>query len=271
MTTPETTTERPPVSQFRWLYDAYTQTQKLRISIGNRISAVERGTDDAPLSSSIGKLYKDLGDGEKAIFKDMGLSLKGHAAWRWLQEVKGIGPTLATKLIALIEPIERFATVSKLWRYSGYAVIHVCQDCGWRGFADKCYECGSMKMKGQRERPVKGEKLTYNIKLKTALYLCAESFLKQRAPYRAIYDEARVFYLARETGANLPDGRKPWTDGHQHMASMRKMSKIFLQHLWLTWREAEGLSIESSYVEAHMGHTHIIAPWDMVGDGKSDG
>jgi hypothetical protein len=36
------------------------------------------------------------------------------------------------------------------------------------------------------------------------------------------------------------------------------MVKIFLQHLWVTWRQLEGLPISEPYVQAIMGHANII-------------
>lgn len=236
--TMETPTAPDHRSDLRWLYDAYVQTQKLRIAIGNRIGAVERAADDAPLSRSIEKLFLDLRDGERAIFGDMEDALVGHPAMPWLGRVKGIGPTLATKMLALIGDVSTFTTVSKLWRFAGYAVID-----------------------GHRERPVKGEKLHYCAPLKTTMYLVAGSFLKAKSPYEQLYRNARERYAARELAKPKAE---QWPDGRQHLTAIRVMNKVFLQHLWLTWRQALDLPTRSLYVEERLGHTTIIDPWAMV-------
>ena len=53
-------------------------------------------------------------------------------------------------------------------------------------------------------------------------------------------------------------------EGHVHNQAMRKMVKLFLACLWLTWREAEGLPVAKPYAIDQLGHDSYIAPWDMV-------
>lgn len=235
MTTP-TAIERAE-NPIRWLADSYEATQRLRIAIGNRISAAEREVDQAPVTRGVAKLYADLRAGERALVQDMEVTLATHPAWPWLSRVKGIGPTLATKMFAHID-IDRAPTVSALWRFAGLGVID-----------------------GKRERLVKGERAHFNCRLKTVLYLVAGSFLKSGSPYRATYDTAREQYRKRNDG--LPK-EEQWTEGHIHMAALRKMSKLFLSHLWEVWRDAVGLPVRPSYVEEYLGHTSIVDPWRMV-------
>ena len=219
-------------SQLRWLHDTYHQTQKLRIGVGNQISAVQRETDDAPIPSIIKELYASLNEYEGGLVNDMEEAVKDHPAMSWLKEVKGIGPILACKVLGQISDISTFTTVSKLWRFAGYAVID-----------------------GKREYPVKGEKLHYSKPFKTTLYLVGTSFIKCNSPYRKIYDDAKAFYIEN----------RDWTLIHSHRAAMRKMIKIFLQHLWLVWRKKLNLECGMPYVfEKMAGHTTYIGPWDMI-------
>lgn len=265
---------RPPPNNLRWVVDAYYQLQKFRIATGNQILARERLVDQPAVPPSIRMTNDRLAEIEALLAADFSDALQGHLAMNWLGQIKGVGPVLAGKLLGLIGEIELAETVSKLWRFAGYAVID-----------------------GKRERPTKGEKLHYNNRLKAACYLVSASFLKCGSPYRTrSYDPARLFYLRRATGqseawcreqlgllkagdpptkaavtkaikaATLPDG---WTLGHQHMAAMRKMTKLFLGHLWLTWREAEGLPIREAYVQEKLGHSSIIGPWEMVKDAQA--
>lgn len=61
--------------------------------------------------------------------------------WDWLVSHDGIGESLAAKTLALIDDIQRFDTVSKLWRYAGYGLNHywcdktgkaICPREGWK-------------------------------------------------------------------------------------------------------------------------------------------
>ena len=50
------------------------------------------------------------------------------------------------------------------------------------------------------------------------------------------------------------------TKDHLHKMAKRYAGKIFLQHLWVKWREIEGLSVTQPWVIAHGGHEHYIEP-----------
>lgn len=50
------------------------------------------------------------------------------------------------------------------------------------------------------------------------------------------------------------------TKGHLHNMAKRKAGKVFLQHLWVKWRELEGLSISDPWIIAHGGHENYIKP-----------
>lgn len=210
-------------NELRWLTDTYMQSQKIRIASQNRVRALEQQVDQGPETVFLNVLLNRFAEIEKDITKQMTKVLKHHPAWPWLTKVKGVGPTLATKLLGLIpEDISSFTTVSKLWRYAGLAVID-----------------------GKAERPKKGEKLHYNVRLKTVMYLIAGSMIKSKSPYRLIYDRAKSYY--QQT-------RPEWTKAHIHMASIRKMQKVFLCHLWEEWRTQLNLPTREIYVIEVLGH-----------------
>lgn len=52
--------------------------------------------------------------------------------------------------------------------------------------------------------------------------------------------------------------------GHLHQMAMRRMTKLFLHHLWVVWREALRLPSREPYPIEYLKHTHVISPWDMV-------
>lgn len=217
--------------ELRWMADTYEQIQRVRIGIGNRVWASTADRDSNMPHPFLQSLHEKLFKIETDLGKEMKDILEDHLAWPWLSRVKGIGPTLATKILGLIGDISRYDTVSKLWRYAGYGVID-----------------------GKAERNVKGEKSHFNRRLKTALYLVGDSFIKSRSPYRQFYDKAKERYA----------GREGWTPLHISLAARRKMIKIFLAHLWETWREAQGLPIRKPYVIDYLEHTTYVNPWEMV-------
>jgi len=203
--------------------------QKTRIMFGNRLDAIHRGDDEASereIRLLQGWYERFLYLEEEADGQITELAAEYEIIGHMVQ-VKGVGKMLAAIVVSMVD-IGRASTVSALWRYAGYAVIN-----------------------GARERPVKGEKLAYNKRLKAACYKVGSSFLKSNSPYRKVYDDARVYYEA-----NRPD----WTKGHQHNAAMRKMIKMWLSHLWVTWRQIEGLDVRAPYVHEKMGHNHQYAP-----------
>ncbi len=201
--------------------------QKARIQFSNRLSAIERGTDESEYKAYIERWYqkfaeieKDLDDSLKDLADDMPIVER-------MTRVKGVGKTLAMKVAVMID-IQRADTISSLWRYAGYGV-----------------------MDGKAEKPVAGEKLHYNKRLKTACYLVGTSFLRSNSPYRRIYDSAREEYASKH-----PD----WTPAHQHNAAMRKMIKVWLAHLWQVWREMEGLPVTQPWIADESPHHRIMTP-----------
>lgn len=156
----------------------------------------------------------------------------------YLSGIKGIGPILSAGIIGWIHPINRFDTVSKLWRYSGLAVID-----------------------GHAERKKRGEKIHYNPKLKTFMWKVSKSFVYQSAeksPYRKLYDEAKADYKRKfpEVVKWMENGKekKKYNPGHLHNMALRKVAKVFLANLWVKWRTVEGLSVSEPYVFGVLGH-----------------
>jgi hypothetical protein len=156
--------------------------------------------------------------------------------WDWLTSIKGLGAGgLAAQLLAQFDDIGKFATVSKFWRFAGWAVID-----------------------GQIDRCKKGEKSPYNRRLKSVCYLVVEQFIRQQTP---VYVD--IYYAEKERQRRLhPEAIKEndkwkFNDGHLHRRAMRYTAKRFLSHLYVKWCEAEGLPVPKPYVEAILGHTNI--------------
>ena len=231
------------------LWQAYLWWDELmgmRMKHTLRLSACARGVTkmDASFEEQIIEWLTTMEKDSKKVM--IGIGKSTGPIWEWLTAIHGIGDHTAAKLIAQFDDPGRFATVSKWWRFSGWAVID-----------------------GKRERNVKGEKSHYNRKLKSECYLVATSFIKQQTPvYVDIYytEKAR---LRSEHPEPEPSPESAWptkyTDSHIHRMAMRKMVKVFLCHFWVQWRTIEGLPVSLPYAVTHVeGHEHYIEPQAQV-------
>lgn len=221
------------VNEIAYLESLRQQMQRHRIQMGNRIAAIERG--DSEGNQDIAEYFAGRFEGiESEIAGLIADGVKEHPVYPWLDAVKGIGPGLSGALLAPID-IHRANSISALWRYAGQGV----------------------NSEGQRDRPTKGKKLPYNANLKKTCYLIGTSFMRAGSPYRAEYDTAKEFYTV-----NRPD----WTKGHCDMAAKRRMIKMFLSHLWVVWRDVEGLPLSAPYASSQLRHDGIVPPWRYVPD-----
>ncbi len=176
------------------------------------------------------------------------------------------------KRVVWVAGIERLITQGKLHRYAGLV---------------------------QGQKPEVGKRITYNAELRTMLFRLAVSMLKQKGKYFDFYIRYKAGLLARferegvkvmptptertcipcakpvrlksarfcpDCGGKLTLKTEPenvrW-EGHVHMMAMRRMVKLFADHLWEVWRKAEGLSVRPPYAIEFLGHQTIITPWEM--------
>jgi len=229
-----------------------------------RISAIERGASTYSIAFEQSVLdtikYVTVGGRKRTTlgYFEKVLHEQGEAVgpiYQWLCGIKGINAQLASKLLALIDDIEESPTISSLWRYAGYAVVN-----------------------GRREYPRKGEKLHYNKELKSVVWQVGDSFIRQHTPlYTDFYYVVKAEYQGRFpepvcTECDTPISQCANKKGHEKMRrytrahidnmSRRRMAKLFLSHLWLKWREFEGLPVSAPYAFSVAGHSieHMIPP-----------
>lgn len=219
-------------------YRAWHAAVKARKGHLNRISAIKRGETNLDLKTEVA--LKIIYDGivSDAVADMAVFGSQVGPIWDWLLGIKGIGVNLAAKLLSEIDDIERCTTVSKLWRFAGWAVID-----------------------GRREYNRPGETSHYNNQLKSVCWQIGDSFIKQQTPiYTGLYyaekDRLRGLHpdtLCRECKElwdkeHKAKGHKQmYNPGHLHAMAQRKMVKMFLRHLWLTWRVFEGLDISQAH------------------------
>lgn len=229
----------------RALVDARQQIQKTRIAFSLREQAIERGSDDPlirdgkvdDLSAKYAAKFEEL---EKEITKDLRREAKKEEIVSQLAKLNGIDLTTAAQLCAMIDPT-KCPTISSLWRFAGYGVGE----------------------DGKIDRLRKGEKACFNKRLKVLVHVIATNFLRCRSgsPFRELYDRTKPRYQAKIDSGEWE--KKPGWKMRVHMATLRKVKKIFLATLWTRWRELEGLPTRDPYVHEYKGHTKIYKPEDF--------
>jgi hypothetical protein len=201
-------------------------------------------------------------------------ALRGHEVWPWLSQLRGIGVTLAARLLARLD-IRRAPTPSSFWSYCGLATvparIYQCVACGVTSVAasgrstrnrhrtpDGEFCSGPLSeieasgpVRVAQPGPRRGEVAAYDRQAKKLCYLIGVSFLRSRSVYRAVYDRER---------SRLERERADWPKGRQHLAALRKMEKVFLSHLWAKWAEAAGIPDVRPYGEVRGLTQRMIPP-----------
>ncbi len=130
-----------------------------------------------------------------------------------------------------------------------------------------CTHCGAKASAADAES--KGCCGAHDFKL-TADSKYAQYFLDQKdAEYKKLL--ARGWKIIPALDLPKKDGKRyepegVISEGHVHNRAVRKMIKLFLSHLFVVWRQAEGLPVRPCYAEAVLGHDGIIDPWSMVDD-----
>jgi len=250
----------------RSLVEDYYDMQKMRIELENQLRSLAQGVSKQEEKFVKEKIFDRLHLIEKSIATYLNKKLKDEDIWKyWLKDVRGIGNVLAAGLVSWIGDIEPrietitikqgehkgetkevekgFKTISKLWRYAGYAV-------NGDGFAEK------------RKA---GEVLHFNPRLKTHLWKVGESFVKTGDGYRKLYEQFRNDYDEKWLTPEIcgskgckNKGNGKCMDGHRYEAAKRKTVKVFLAHYMMKARELKGLSIEHPFIIGRNGHGHEI-------------
>lgn len=239
--------------EVRYLVDLYIVSQKQRVRTGNQLAAAEKLGEPMSVLQVFHEQYGTVEDNlEKVLARWVKRLAKDNPFVEWLLSVRGIGPVLASGIIAHVD-IGRCNTVGKLWRYAGYDPT-----CEWKP----------------------GQVRPWNASLKRICYLIGTSFVRLGSqPYESIYrHEKERRTLLNEKGAYAERAgellrRFP---RHKQMAifkqgkltpsiidaqARRKAVKIFLSHLHTVWWWCEyGELPPVPWVFVHAKHTDYIPP-----------
>ena len=269
-----TTTKPAPLTH---MVDAAVAIEKLRVASEVRQSHLALKGKQDPETDELHQRLKDL---EKFVDGRVADLIRGHPAYPWFSQVKGVGDENIGKVVAPID-IEKATTISSLWKFAGYAV----ED-------------------GTAPRRVRGGgKLAYNSQLRSMCWRLASSLKRAKGCFYEYYIREKEKYQERflsqgykilatprgqwvcsNCGASwerkrdiLPCCDSPQMEkilrqeppgviwkGHLDAMAVRKMIKLFLACLWLVWREAEGLPVTKPYAIDRLGHDSLIEPWKMI-------
>jgi len=234
------------------IVDMIGYIQKARVSAQVRQSHLVKQNKKCDVTE---RLLERADEFETWLEDELAIQVKAHPAYSWFSQIKGIGNVNIGKVLGPID-IEKATQISKLWRFAGFGVNE-----------------------GKGERRIKGEKLHYNSSLKSMCWRLGKSLIRAKGKYYEFYlaEKKRIGEREEQTGrkivasASLPKekGKHIENDefvglGHVDMMAMRKMIKLFLAHLWLKWREAEGLPITEPYSMGIQGHSDFISPDEMI-------
>jgi hypothetical protein len=230
------------------IVDARNQVLQSVNAMNNRMLAFQRGVDqvDQNTLAVFGDTLKTLKKEESRLAGGLEKAVKAFAKQDKLAaqclQIKGLGPITTAYMLIYID-LEKADTVSKLWSYAG---LHL----------------------PSHQRYTKGETSGGNKRLRTALYTTAESMIKLRGAYRAVYDaekerlaQSEKITQSRNTQGHLVE--LPWKDAkpsHRDGAAKRKMIKHLLADFLFVGRTLRGLPVRNVYAKDQLAHSGIVHP-----------
>jgi hypothetical protein len=199
--------------------------QRTRIALSHRVGAMKRDGLSEQWRLPLIAATADLAVTEHAIDLQLVRLARQHYLSGWVSQAPGIGLPGFARLLGVTGPLDRFATVSRLWAYLG---MHVDD--------------------GVAPRRRRGQRANWSAQGRVVAHQLAVAIVRvRRGRYRAAYDRKKAEYLARpRTGPSAcPFGQAhtnkkglPVTCGlmHAHMAAERYAVKLLLRDLWVAWR-----------------------------------
>ena len=170
----------------------------------------------------------------KELEKSLAKQAKGLPAYDFVQETRGLGELGFAMIIGTAGDLNNFATVARLWKYLGLAVMP----------------------DGSRQRRVKGEEAknhSYSPGNRALIWTLGDSILRTHGHYRDVYDARKDVELQKaadegleviptaeiktieEAGGSTEGYRSV---GHVHNRAKRYMEKQLVRDLWCAWRDA---------------------------------
>ena len=152
-----------------------------------------------------------------------------------------------------------------------------CENCKKPTFLKVKYKTGSTakRLHPLENCPVCNEKTTpiiqsrisgyqsnWNDRLKVLGWKVGSSFVKmpsKRSKYRKLYEKIKAEEYKLHPKPIKKDSKILYNAGHLNNRAIRKVVKIFLAHLWQTWRRQQGLKVTEPYVKQLLHHSVVEA------------
>jgi len=148
--------------ELRIIVDMYEDIQAERIALANRL---RQGEFSGEFEEFAIKRIEGLRKDEEKLRRSMEKILEESLIWQqWLKYVKGIGSTLASKILSKVD-FDKAKSPSSLWSFFGLAVKD-----------------------GKAIRRRRGEKTRYPPEMKKLYYNIGTSIEKSKGKYRKLYD-----------------------------------------------------------------------------------
>lgn len=271
--------QKIPLPIIRALVEVYYDFQHQRIITSNRILMnVERNDikEEDLDRYGVTNLLSDAEGFEIKIRKILEGEIQNHEIYsKYLSRIYGIGPIISSGLMAYINDISKFDNISKLWQYFGFGMNTFCPECETPTFVLKPYKnkegkkTNAKKLKPFTKCPVcnnetvpiiqrrtQGYMSNWNDKAKVLAWKIGQSFEKQgkKSAYYNLYIKIKEEERRNHPDKEKKDGKTFYNDGHIRNRALRKTIKIFLAHMYITWRKLENLEVTEPYVKTILGH-----------------
>ena len=211
--------------------------QKTRVALNNRVKAMER--DERDMSAFMAPALHSLEQMEaieRGINNNLERIARQHFMADWIKDAPGIGLPGFARLMGVTGPLDRFPTVSKLWKYLGMGVQDGHAPRRERGVPFSHTDCTGWHLRtcppkcptDHHKQCVPGQPGTaYSPQGRVLCHQLADSIVKVgKGPYSEAYDRKKAQYEAE---------RPEWTQAHRHNAAMRYAVKCLLRDLWDEW------------------------------------
>ena len=254
------------------LADAVDDLERVRTATDNRYRQLTRTETDSdgedrgfgldehlPAVKRLGGVAKGIAALEHEAILAMNAQVRTHPLWKtWAIDQKGIGEKQFARLLAAVgDPYwndlhDRPRTVSELWAYCGYSVVHPADQ-------GEC-ETQNASVGGVAPKRIKGQKVNWNTDARMRVYLITENVLKAQGEKGALENGASagighlggIYYARRAKDADAvhhadcvrcgPKGKpalagSPLSGAHQQGRALRAIAKEILRGMWVAAKE----------------------------------
>lgn len=263
------------------LADVLDDLEKVRIANANRVRILtrneadgdgeERGhglTEQHPQVKALILTVKALEAAEHDAVLNLQRSLRKHPLAAFQKRHKGIGEKQLARLLAVIgDPYfndlhQRPRTVSELWAYTGFHVIHtsgsgqaITDTQRWPATAGTQPHSSGHDLVGTHDinaagvapKRTRGQRSNWSEDARKRVWVIASAMPKfPGGQYERTYRDARVKYAESvhatpcvrcgPKGKPAPEG-SPLSDGHKHARAVRITAKAILRDLWIEARD----------------------------------